>query len=117
MMSDDFVCPICKNDLVRNTDGLRCMSCQVSFPRFGDGSFDFMPNEHLMRGGPSWRVRQSEMEHWYGDFITNLDNASAALAYEYEPHAAVLGELHGAILDVGGGVGIAQDYLRLTLTT
>jgi len=111
MMSDDFVCPVCKNDLVRNTDGLWCMSCQAFFPRFGDGSFDFMPNEQLMRGGPSWRARQSEMEHWYGDFIANPDNASAALAYEYEPHAAVLAELHGAILDVGGGVGIAQDYL------
>ncbi len=111
MMPTDFVCPICKCDLVRNTDGLRCTRCHASFPRLGDDSFDFMPGEQLVNGGTAWRVRQSAMENWYRDFIGDADNAAAALAYEYEPHAAVLGRLRGTILDVGGGVGIARDYL------
>ena len=111
MMPTDFVCPICKCDLVRNTDGLRCTRCHAAFPRLGDDSFDFMPGEQLVNGGTAWRVRQSAMENWYRDFIGDADNAAAALAYEYEPHAAVLGRLRGTILDVGGGVGIARDYI------
>jgi SAM-dependent methyltransferase len=59
----------------------------------------------------SWQARQSEMERWYRDLITRPFEAGPSLAEEYQPYARFLSQLSGAILDLGGGVGLARDYL------
>ena len=52
------------------------------------------------------------MEAWYRDLISDPVNAIDCLAYDYEPHARLFKQLHGTILDIGGGVGIVRHYLH-----
>ena len=58
-----------------------------------------------------WQTRLSEMEDWYRDFIRSPDEAARALAYEYDAFSSDLRALSGTILDVGGGAGLARNYL------
>lgn len=59
-----------------------------------------------------WSTRLGEMEQWYRDLLDEGDEvARAALAADYDPHAAFFGSLKGRILDVGGGVGLTARYL------
>ena len=55
------------------------------------------------------------MEEWYLDFI-NQSWASDELAKDYAPYAPWLANLHGMILDLGGGVGVVRHYLPKNAT-
>jgi ubiquinone/menaquinone biosynthesis C-methylase UbiE len=51
------------------------------------------------------------MEEWYRQFITDPDTATSSLRKEYQPYAQPLARLRGAVLDIGGGAGLAGAFL------
>jgi SAM-dependent methyltransferase len=105
---DLLACPACGGSLRASGDaGLSCLSCARHWPE-RHGWLDFRPQERL---DDDWRARQESMEGWYENLITNSDQAQECYRHDYEPLAPLLGELRGLVLDVGGGNGIARQYL------
>ena len=56
--------------------------------------------------------RQRSMEGWYENLITASTQAEECYRHDYEPLAPSLAKLRGVILDVGGGNGIARQFLN-----
>lgn len=57
-----------------------------------------------------YRARLELMEAWYRQLV-GLDEREQILLRDYEPHVGTLGSLHGRVLDIGGGAGIAARFL------
>lgn len=57
------------------------------------------------------------MRSWY-DSLIGLGREATALQFleDYGPHAGVLGNLDGKVIDVGGGVGVAARFLPQSST-
>jgi ubiquinone/menaquinone biosynthesis C-methylase UbiE len=59
----------------------------------------------------SWQSRQSDMEEWYRQLVAHPDTAASSLTNDYKPYIEPLAKLSGAVLDVGGGAGLAGAFL------
>jgi SAM-dependent methyltransferase len=104
-----LACPECHGELSGVNDALSCLECGAEWTQ-REGWLDFRT-----RGRPDevdWQQRQRAMEDWYENLFTNSDAAKGCYAHDYEPLAPLLGELRGLILDVGGGNGIARQFLH-----
>ncbi len=106
------VCPVCKGALDVSPDVASCTACGRRFPQPGEGYLDLLP-EHLLERDDAthWQERQHEMETWYQDLIADPAWAASCFASDYEPYAPLLATLSGAVLDLGGGNGVARHYL------
>jgi SAM-dependent methyltransferase len=51
------------------------------------------------------------MKDWYRDLISDREQASACFNFDYSPYAALLRELTGCVLDLGGGIGVTRHFL------
>lgn len=58
-----------------------------------------------------YRTRLAAMEDWYDQLLAS-DERERLLLADYAPHVSFLQELHGRVLDVGGGAGLAARFLR-----
>jgi ubiquinone/menaquinone biosynthesis C-methylase UbiE len=61
-------------------------------------------------GAGPWKERQTQMERWYHEMVTT-DWAVACVDADYAPLRTILSAYRGAVLDLGGGAGIARRYL------
>ncbi|MDF8332124.1 class I SAM-dependent methyltransferase [Novosphingobium cyanobacteriorum] len=68
-----------------------------------------------MDAAGDWAERLDHMEQWYRDLLAS-GTAEAFLHNDYAPHRAFLSGLHGRVIDVGGGAGVAGRYLPPSCT-
>jgi SAM-dependent methyltransferase len=106
-----LVCPVCKGELEYFPDLIRCQSCSLQFPQSRNDCFDLLPQHLLQNKGKQWEERQQEMKEWYKALIASPAEAKHCFENDYIPHAPLLATLSGKVLDIGGGIGIVQDYL------
>src|SRR5690349_7868140 len=66
--------------------------------------------------GGVWKTRQHTMETWYAELIDDPGRAAETLGRDYAPYVEKLGKLRGAVLDVGGGAGLAGCFLPADTT-
>ncbi len=115
-------CPLCKSDLAKSSDGFRCRSCGLPFPkrvvRTGKNQeevFDFRivrPAYCTPMGFESWANAQSEFEHFHDKtvmsdslqgYLDEIDSVREIYTIEYD--------IKGQVLDVGGHQGRLRHYL------
>jgi len=106
-----LACPLCRGDLVAANAGLECPSCGRNWNPDSSGWLDFRDAAGELLG-EHWSGRQTSMEGWYENLITASAQAESCYRHDYEPLGALLGDLRGRVLDVGGGNGIVRQYAR-----
>jgi predicted Fe-S protein YdhL (DUF1289 family) len=105
-----LACPVCSEPLGPEGDtALACQGCGRRWRERG-GWLDFVTDAEAPLDD-HWARRQQSMEAWYENLITASDQAEECYRHDYEPLAPLLHDLRGLVLDVGGGNGIARQYL------
>src|SRR5262245_12559030 len=102
-----LVCPMCKSELEQSADAIACRKCGARFLQTDPAFVNLLP-EQLAADSPTeagWSARQEEMNAWYESLISAPSNAVSCLRDDYSPHAPILAELRGRVIDIGGGAG------------
>jgi SAM-dependent methyltransferase len=103
-----LVCPVCRAGL---DPSFCCTECDAAFPQPASGRYVNLLHERLLAESPGWADRQAQMERWYADLAAAPSEARNCYARDYEPFREILAGIAGAVLDLGGGIGLTRDYL------
>ncbi len=106
-----LVCPSCKSQLKFFNDLISCKSCDFQVRQISNDWFNLLGDRLLNKEETQWEERQQQMEDWYKNLVASPTAASDCLTNDYAPFASYLATLSGAILDIGGGVGVVRHYL------
>jgi SAM-dependent methyltransferase len=69
------------------------------------------PEECKKKEAVAWKQRLDEMSDWYRNFVLEPEQAAGGFHDDYSPYAALLQELRGCVLDLGGGIGVTRHFL------
>lgn len=103
-----LVCPMCKGELIFTRPRIVCASCGCVFDQPSEEWINLLPHRFSADAGDDWATRLGAMEDWYRG---NIDDAHDFLAHDFAPLAPSLRALSGDVLDIGGGVGLARQFL------
>lgn len=107
--STHLACPACHSELRQSDAGAECASCGRSWPR-QDGYLDFSTTvaEEL---APGWKQRLELGEDWYRALVEEPEEAVRNFEFAYGMIDWALKPVRGLVLDIGGGTGVAREYL------
>jgi SAM-dependent methyltransferase len=106
---DLLACPVCQGSLTRNDQRLACARCAKAWPLV-DGLVDLRPPWSRSRAS-EWGSRQQLMEEWYRGLAGDVREARRCFVHDYGPLQPLLDDLRGTVLDIGGGTGVARQFL------
>jgi lipopolysaccharide transport system permease protein len=101
-------CPHCAQGLVVLDHVVRCEGCGYRRAQPDRTYLDLRP---LRADDPEWHRRQRAMEAWYRNLARDPAAAVDSFEHDYSGLIPVLEEVTGRVVDVGGGLGIARQYL------
>ena len=106
-----LVCPSCRGELADGAGTIACRDCLAVYPQTAPW-LDLLPRPPLWNAtDEGWRRRQDDMEGSYRDLVADPDHTRLAYHYDFGPHAPLLADLAGRVLDVGGGNGLVRHFL------
>jgi glycosyltransferase involved in cell wall biosynthesis/ubiquinone/menaquinone biosynthesis C-methylase UbiE len=105
------VCPVCEGRIEPRTTFLVCSTCGLQWFQQRSGVIDLMPPEFVRQDHTDWCRRQDEMMAWYRAVLKTPMEARGCLVSEYRALAPLLALTSGRVLDLGGGLGLAREFL------
>jgi ABC-type polysaccharide/polyol phosphate transport system ATPase subunit/SAM-dependent methyltransferase len=103
-----LACPECGHGIDLRAASASCARCGYTREQPPTGQIDLRP---ASRPDEDWVRRQGMMEAWYARLTADPREARRSFRYDYEGLAPLLATVHGSVLDVGGGLGVARQYL------
>ncbi len=103
-----IVCPQCRQELLVEGGEASCAACGYARAQEDGAYLDLRPLGHQSLAWPRW---QAAMERWYRELLSDCRAAVDSFEYDYSELAPVLATVTGRVLDVGGGLGLARQYL------
>ena len=104
-----LACPRCGYGVTIHEEAARCARCGYYREQGVAYCVDLRPTWQDL--DPAWTARQALMESWYRDLARDPVGAVDSFQYDYALLRPYLQELEGVVLDIGGGLGIAREYL------
>ena len=106
-----LACPLCGGGIAASAaEVMQCTDCLAIWQQSLPDVLDLMPPDFEPDDRTKWRDRQSLMLQWYRTALDD-DSARSGLVRDYELLAPLLASLSGRVLDLGGGLGMAQQFL------
>jgi SAM-dependent methyltransferase len=107
-MTRALTCPACRTPLQSTLGALACASGSHVYPQTDPACLDI---RHAVAPDPGWITRQNWMEREYSELLDDGDHAAVGFENDFRDIAALLQGYRGRILDIGGGIGIARNWL------
>jgi ABC-type polysaccharide/polyol phosphate transport system ATPase subunit/SAM-dependent methyltransferase len=104
-----LACPVCHGELGLRPGIAACAACSYVRVQHDDACLDLRPMAPSSDRG--WEARQQVMEQWYEGTRADPARAAACFEYDYADLAPVLTTVSGAVLDIGGGLGIPRQFI------
>jgi ABC-type polysaccharide/polyol phosphate transport system ATPase subunit/SAM-dependent methyltransferase len=104
-----LACPVCHGALALRPGIAACAACSYVRVQHDDACLDLRPM--ALSSDRGWEARQQVMEQWYEGTRADPARAVACFEYDYADLAPVLNTLSGAVLDIGGGLGIPRQFI------
>lgn len=109
-----LVCPYCRGDFGTGSAGaLRCTRCTRMWPQSDPRVVDLISisDPYPDPAHVAWTRRQRIMIGQYDKLAADPDHARLAFRNDFGPLRPVLETLRGIVVDVGGGQGLAREWL------
>jgi len=106
-----LACPSCHGRAVALPEMWGCSECGAEFVQTSDAYVSLYPAEGSKADSGEWQHRQDEMEVWYRDLLSAPERAAGCLHSDDSFYGALLRGLGGAVLDLGGGIGVTRHFL------
>lgn len=108
-----LACPLCGGAIGASDEVIQCSDCHTVWPQSLSGVLDLMDPSFETDDRTMWRERQTLMLEWYRAALGD-QGARSGLVRDYELIAPLLASCSGRVLDLGGGLGMARQFLRPT---